>query len=246
VIDLIILAGGQGTRLKRLFPTLPKTLVPIQGIPFIHFLLNFLLKRLSFSQIIFAVSYESEPIIDYLKAHFDRDLLFSMEEIPLGTGGALKKALQLTHSKQVLVCNGDCFLDFPLDQFLKSHEKNQSKVTIACVKVADCSCYGQIVYDEETKKILTFCEKPDSNQQLGWINAGFYLMQSETILCALPSADSFSLEKEAFPFLLPHCGYSYPCEGTFIDIGTEKNYHDAQTLLLPFLQKECSSNFSMA
>jgi D-glycero-alpha-D-manno-heptose 1-phosphate guanylyltransferase len=221
-IESIILAGGLGTRLRECVPDLPKPLAPINGTPFLDILLK-QMRTFPVSSIVLAVGYKAEHIQDHYKGH---SLIFSVEDKPLGTGGALKKALALTTSDHVLVLNGDSFLDIDFAAFWQQHQETRADLTLACLKMEDAGRYGSVSFEEDTGRIRSFTE-PSS-----WINGGVYLMQRD-LLKAFP--DSFSLEKEAFPALLHKNLYGFPCEGTFIDIGTKSSFCEAQQLLKAFI-----------
>ncbi|PIS03459.1 MAG: hypothetical protein COT85_00050 [Chlamydiae bacterium CG10_big_fil_rev_8_21_14_0_10_42_34] len=225
MIDCIVLAGGLGTRLKETVPDKPKPLAPIQGTPFLDLLLN----QLPFaSKIVLAVGYKASQIIDYY-TNSPLPLDFSIETTPLGTGGAIKHALQKTTTNDLLVLNGDSFLNLSFEPFIKAHQNANADLTIASVHVENASRYGRLTLDSQTNKIVGFQEK-SLNVEPGWINAGIYLMKRD-LFENLDLGPTFSLEKEVFPHLLNKNVLSYPCSGTFIDIGTKESYLQAQQLL---------------
>ena len=229
MIDCIILAGGLGTRLRTAVPDQPKPLAPIRGKPF----LDLLLDRLSFtSKVVLAVGYKASQIIDYYTSCPPSVCLdFSVESTPLGTGGAIQRALSKTSSDQILVLNGDSFLEFIFVPFWEYHLSKKSALTLATVHVEDADRFGQIEIDGGSQKIVSFREK-SSCKASGWINAGVYLMKRQ-LFDNLPLGDSFSLEKEVFPLLLKRDVeiFSYCLETPFIDIGTPASFYEAQSLL---------------
>ena len=219
-IESIILAGGLGTRLRECVPDLPKPLAPINGAPFLDILLK-QLETFPVSKIVLAVGYKAECIQDAYKG---RSLIFSVEDEPLGTGGALKKALALTSSEHVLALNGDSFLDIDFTAFWQQHQETRADLTLACLSMEN-ERYGSVSFEEDTRRIRSFTEASS------WINGGVYLMQRD-LLKEFPPF--FSLEKEAFPALLHKNLYGFPCKGTFIDIGTKSSFCEAQQLLRAF------------
>ncbi len=227
MIDSVILAGGLGTRLRTSVPDAPKPLAPIHGVPFLHILLN-QLSAFPLSKIVLALGYKAELIQTYCQKTPFRDLIaFSVEHEPLGTGGALKKALSMTRSEQILVLNGDSFLDIPFPSFWEKHGKTGADLTLACVKRKNPGRYGALSVEEGSGKIFSFTEPSP------WINGGVYLMRREA-LAELALGAAFSLEKEAFPALLHKALYAFPCSGPFIDIGTPQSYEKAQELFRAF------------
>jgi D-glycero-alpha-D-manno-heptose 1-phosphate guanylyltransferase len=233
MIDLIILAGGKGSRLKALFPHLPKILAPIQGIPFIEFLLRSFSRKIPLSRTILALGYEAQQVI----SHFQKPLsfpapFFSIEEVPLGTGGALKKAISLSHSPTLLVCNGDGLIDFSFSHLYSLHQQHTADLTMVCVQVEEPDQYGLVEVDPVSQRIHSFCEKkkPLGRKVPQWVNAGVYLMKRD-LLNLMPLEEVFSLEKEFFPHLINQRMYAYLSQEKLIDIGTQKSYLEAEKLL---------------
>jgi len=221
-MDAIILAGGLGKRLRATVSDVPKPLAPIRGKPFLDILLAQLSPHVE--RIILAIGYKLEQI----KACYHADeVLFSEENTPLGTGGALKQALQRTHSSPVLALNGDSYFGIDIEKLLTFHQSKHAHLTIACREVDDVSRYGSIFFDEK-KRVIAFQEKK-ARSGPGWINGGIYLMDKD-FLDSFSDAP-FSLEQEAFPILLKKRVFAYPSAGKFIDIGTKESYLEAQGFL---------------
>lgn len=216
-VDLLILAGGQGTRLKKVVPNFPKPLAPIAGIPFLDLQLDFFRKFSCIDEIILAVCYKKEMIIERYR---EKKILFSQEEKALGTGGAIKKGTLLSKKKHLLVANGDTFLDCDIEDFLRFHLSMDADFSL-CTVFQDAHRYGRIERDP-SYRIQAFL--PPMPQE-GWTNAGIYCIK-QSFLSFLPN-DSFSLE-EALPTLLDKRIFGYPVKGFFLDIGTEESYHQAQ------------------
>lgn len=222
MMDAIILAGGLGKRLRDTVSDVPKPLAPIQGKPFLDILLAQLDKRVE--RVILAIGYQSEKIKEYYR---NTPLIFSEEDVPLGTGGALKQALQLAYSSPVFVMNGDSYFDVDLEGMLKFHNTSQAHLTLSCREVEDVSRYGTISFDEN-QRIFAFREK-DAESGKGLINGGIYVMD-KNLLDSFPDTP-FSLEQEGFPHLLKNRVFAYPSTGKFIDIGTRDSYYQAQEIL---------------
>jgi D-glycero-alpha-D-manno-heptose 1-phosphate guanylyltransferase len=233
-MEAIILAGGLGTRLREAVPHLPKPLAPINGKPFLDLLLMHLSSFHWIQKIILAVGYKSSTIMEHYQQHtWKFSLEFSLEHTPLGTGGALKLALQQTHGENVLILNGDSYFDLNYTLFLQHHLKNQADLSIACRKMKDVSRYGSIELTSDFR-IRKFNEKGNERRE-GWINGGAYLMKTH-LTNRLPSESTFSLEKDVFQQLLSERIFGYPSDRLFIDIGTRESFFEAQHLLKEYTE----------
>ena len=224
MVDAIILAGGLGTRLRSTVPDLPKSLAPIQGIPFLDYLLDQIEQAGVVKKIILAIGYKGEMILErYQKIRRKTALDYSIEKKPLGTGGAIQKALQKTSSSRVFVFNGDSFIFCNLETMFANY---QPYLTMAYTFVEETSRYGTLELDA-TKKIIAFYEK-QLGKGAGFINAGIYLFDRKIFHRSLPEA--FSFEKELLPSLIQEGMYGYFSKGPLIDIGTQESYFNAQTV----------------
>ena len=216
--DAIILAGGLGTRLREAVPDVPKPLALINGIPFLDILLKQITSSKIIHNIVLAVGYKADMIIARYQNH---GLLFSVEKKPLGTGGAIAKAIEQTTSDQVFVFNGDSYLACPLEKMAQEHK---TVLTLACARVPDTTDFGRVKIEKGSVK--QFNEKGISGP--GLINGGIYLFDRTIFTSPLPQ--TFSLEKHLIPNLLAQGIHAFICDGTFIDIGTTSSYTKAQTL----------------
>ena len=119
----IILAGGFGTRLKKVVSDVPKPMAKINKEPFLSLLIKYL-KKQNIKKVILSVGYKKERIINFYKNNFEGvEILYSIEETPLKTGGAIKKALNYVKEKEVFVLNGDTFFDIDLNDMKNFHKK---------------------------------------------------------------------------------------------------------------------------
>ena len=226
-MDAIILAGGFGTRLKTLFPDIPKPLVKINKTPFLDIILHNLLKQQIINRIILSLGYKAQLIIDHINTYFSSyPIDYSIEDSPLGTGGAIKKALKKTKSQDVLVLNGDTFVIFSLEKMVEQHKDKKADITIAYTEVINASRYGQLILEKHSDRISEFKEK-DKKEKKGYINAGIYLMK-KNIEEKFPKKSAFSIEKNFFPKILKKNIFGYFVQNSFIDIGTIESYHNAQ------------------
>lgn len=223
----VILAGGLGTRLRSVISDRPKVLAKVGDRPFMVYLLE-QLSVAGIQKVILCTGYLGAQVQTTFEASSHQlDLIYSQEPSPLGTGGALRLALDYIQSDSVLVMNGDSFCEISIGEFWLSHADRQTDVTIALTQVSDTSRYGRVEVDS-AGKILNFAEKGNSTS-VGWINAGIYLIKRE-LISEIPRDQVISLEQEILPNWIEHKSvYSYPTQGKFIDIGTPSSYALAQS-----------------
>ncbi len=224
-MQAIILAGGKGTRLQSLISDVPKPMAPINGKPFLWYLLDHL-KSFPLRDIIFSVGYKAQIIQDYFGMTFGPfKITYSVESEPLGTGGAIKQSLTVAKPISTLVLNGDTFCPIDYDQMFKSHQSKNSLLSIALCQVKDTSRYGTVEIRDD--KIIKFCEKGNSGP--GWINSGAYIL-SPRIFENFSLPKKFSLEKDFLePYLSKLNPFPFKCEKSFIDIGTPVDYQKAES-----------------
>lgn len=180
-MQAIVLAGGLGTRLRSVVQDLPKPMAPINGKPFLAFVLEYL-KKQGITEIILSVSYKYELIQEYFKDKFHgMKIHYNIEKELLGTGGAIKDALKLVKNEAYVV-NGDTFFDIDLKKLVL----NSSKICIALKQMQNFDRYGTVNVDEQG--IVTSFEEKVFKKQ-GLINGGIYLLKKDIF-------DEFSLEKK--------------------------------------------------
>ena len=221
-VDVLILCGGFGSRLSSVNPDRPKGLAPVGGKPFLDILVEDLVQQ-GFQRIIFCVGHLKEQIIDRYNTRKDAEYLFSQEDIPLGTGGAVQNAFPLIHSNPVLVMNGDSLC--PLD-FAKFYQFHLDKSAAASLVLAaqHGRCDGGAVCLDDKQQVQSFAEKSKVPTSECFINSGIYLFQTDAI--DLPRlAPPFALEYDVLPALVR----SRPCFGfvvssELVDIGTPERY----------------------
>jgi len=223
--EAIILAGGLGTRLRGVIKDIPKPMADINGKPFLEYLL-FYLNRQGLKKIVLSVGYKYNIIKDYFGDFFlNTELLYSIEDEPLKTGGAILKALNFVNGKDVFILNGDTLFKINLYQFYEFHSTKDSKLTISLKPTEHPDRYG-IVDINNSYRIMAFFEK--GQKEKGLINGGIYLLNKEFFLnFDLP--DKFSFEKD----FLEKCYkdyefYGFPSDSYFIDIGIPEDYERAK------------------
>ena len=222
-MEAIVLAGGFGTRLAHIVSDVPKPMAPVAGKPFIEYILKDLVQN-GITRIVLAVHHKKETIMDYFGNEFcGVPIEYSVEEAPLKTGGAIKKALSMCRDDRVLVINGDTFYQVPLKEMRVFSIQMGTPVVIAVKEMTDFSRYGKV--DVNEKGLVTqFHEKEFCTR--GYINGGIYDVE-KTALDAYP--ESFSIEEVCFPEILKTNGIAaFPCNTYFIDIGIPEDYKKAQ------------------
>lgn len=191
----IILAGGFGTRLRPLTETMPKPLLPIGDKPIIeHAILNF--KKHGIKDIVISIGYMSEMIKGYFGngSHLGVNISYEVEDQPLGTGGALKRASDKINGT-FLAINGDNLADFDWTDAILTHKNTNSKITLSLFPVEDVTQFG--IAKLEEGKILEFIEKPTKEKAPSNLNnAGGYII-NQGVLDMLPDGKS-SVEKDCF------------------------------------------------
>ncbi|MDJ0798473.1 MAG: nucleotidyltransferase family protein [Calothrix sp. MO_167.B12] len=226
-MEAIVLAGGLGTRLKAITQTLPKPMAPIGSKPFLEFLLDYLIIN-GVSRIILSVGYKHEKISSYFGNQYKScELLYSIENEPLGTGGAIKHALSQASLENVWIVNGDTLFDVPLYQMMLFHLEQQSDLTLALKPMVDFDRYGNVIL--ATTKVIGFEEK--KHQVSGQINGGIYCLRRE-IIEELELPSKFSFETEFIEAYLSRIQvHGFTSNGYFIDIGIPEDYRRAQVEL---------------
>lgn len=217
----IILAGGLGTRLRSAVADLPKCMAPVDGIPFISFVIAYL-KREGIENFIFSLGYKSEAIITYANADYkELHKKYITEPIQLGTGGAIKLACKETDEKNVIVVNGDTLFSANLKSLSLLHETNNADCTIALKAMKDFDRYGAVELNDDNT-IKAFNEKQFCVN--GTINGGIYALSIADVLTD-NYPEAFSFEKE---YLEKNTGikklYGVVNDGYFIDIGIPEDY----------------------
>lgn len=219
----IILAGGLGTRLRSAIGDLPKPMADIAGRPFLEYLLDYLIEN-DFKKVILSVGYKAEIIISHFGRNYKSiDIEYSIEDKPLGTGGAIKKAIKKLDNSDdyFFVLNGDTFFDIPLDDLLEFHVQRKAVITIAFKSMEDSTRYGSVLLDY-SNRIIGFIEKGTFKNCL--INGGIYVINIE-LFKSLDLPDKFSFEKdllEAYYKKMLFCGKNF--NKYFIDIGVPEDY----------------------
>jgi len=221
----IILAGGLGTRLRPLTHDIPKPLLPIKGRPIIeHAILNF--KKHGITDIVLSIGHLSDKIKNYFGQgeKWGVNIEYCIEDQPLGTGGAIKKAA-VGIDGTFLAINGDNLADFDWSAAIATHKNQKAQITLSLYPVQDVTQYG--IAQLENGKILKFIEKPRVEEAPSNLNnAGGYIMESE-ILNMLPEGVS-SIERDCFEKLATQgVVYAHIHEGQWFPTDNMTKYLDA-------------------
>lgn len=230
-MEAIVLAGGLGTRIAKVVKDVPKPMAPISDKPFLEYIIDDLINK-GINKIILAVGYKKEYIIDYFgNSYKNIKIVYSDEDIPLFTGGAIKKSLSFCEEKEVFVVNGDTYFDVDLQTMLKYFKKNMEiKAGIAVKEMENFYRYGKVDIDSNNF-VLRFNEKQFCEK--GYINGGIYIIKNN---CLDDYPQKFSLENDFFPRELKNKSIlAYRSDGFFIDIGIPEDYKYAQTCLKEIL-----------
>lgn len=224
-ITVAILAGGLGKRLRSAVFDRPKVLAEVGKVPFLQKLLD-QVNAAGFKNVVLCTGYLGNQIKgEFGNCYKNLTLLYSQEQLPLGTGGALRLALPLIKSEQVLVMNGDSYCDVNFKEFLRFHLKKKANATLAVINVPEAGRFGSVSLGPDDK-ILGFKEKKKVGG-FSWINAGIYLLK-RSLIAEIPEGNYISLEKEIFPKLVEENFYGYRSKCKFLDIGTPSSYAEAE------------------
>jgi D-glycero-alpha-D-manno-heptose 1-phosphate guanylyltransferase len=222
--ECIILAGGLGTRLRSAVPDLPKCMAPVNGKPFIAYVIECLQSQ-GIENFIFSLGYKHEYFIDFLSSLpsiFSYQL--SIEEEPLGTGGAVKLSCSKASGKNVLVTNGDTLFKININTLSSFHAQHNADCTLSLKPMKNFDRYGVVELNEDAS-IKSFKEK--SFYEQGLINGGVYALNVQSFLNeSLP--EKFSFEKDYLEkYYAERKMYGVIQENYFIDIGIPEDYQRA-------------------
>ena len=230
----VILAGGQGTRLRPLTLARAKPVVPFLNRPFLAYQLS-LLRHHGVTDVILSCSYRVDDVEAALGdgRGLGVRLRYVVEKEPLGTGGGVRNAADLA-SGTVFVLNGDVLTDVDLTAMRRFHDERGSRTTIYLAPVADPRAYG-LVETDAGGRIERFREKPGPDETIttDLINGGVYLLDA-VLLQRIPSDRPVSIEREFFPALITDgiAAYGWTGQAYWRDIGSPAAYRDAQLDLL--------------
>jgi mannose-1-phosphate guanylyltransferase len=230
-VQALILAGGEGTRLRPLTYTTPKPVMPLAGRPFLSFMLDWAHGH-GVDEVILSCGFLSDGVKRVLGDIYDgMRLRYVVEEEPLGTAGPVRLALdEDVLEERLIVLNGDVLTDIDLTAELDQHARTDARVTLALYPVDDTASYGVVPTDADGR-VEAFLEKAEGETPTNRINAGAYVVEREVIE-SIPAGRPVSFEREVFPGLVGEGLYGYLAEGYWIDIGTPQRYLESTWDLL--------------
>ncbi len=227
-IPVVLLVGGQGTRLRSVLPSTPKPLASVGDKSFLELLVR-QLRYQGIRRLVMSTGY----LADQIEKEFgngdswDVAIEYSKELHPLGTAGAVKLARPyLRGVPEFLVLNGDSFLEINFHRLIRFHRGHGGLVSMAALQVENAGRFGTLQMDAEGR-VVGFLEKT-GREASGIVNAGVYVFD-HTVLDQIPEGPA-SLERDVFPRMLNHGVYALEQHGMFIDIGTPEDYARAQKL----------------
>jgi len=224
--EAIILAGGYGSRLQEVIDDIPKPMAPVNGRPFLEYQLDFL-DKWALRKVILSVGYKKEMI----KQHFGNQykslqLEYSEEEEPLGTGGAILKALQHGTGYAIFIFNGDTYFDVNLQRLDDFRKIKETDLCLSLRYEIEPARFGLVEFDNNNR-ITRFYEKSDGPDE-GYINGGVYMVKRDYLLrFGLP--EKFSFETDFLQkYYQTEEFYGLRCFSYFRDIGIPEDYQKAQ------------------
>ena len=228
-MDVAILCGGLGKRLREQTKGGQKTMVEFDDQPFLVILLKYL-KDQGFKRVVLCTGYHAEEVEKYFgQLELGLEIAYSKEPEPLGTGGAIKNAKVVIQSDPFLVLNGDCFCALDYQKFVDFHSQKKAKATLSLSRLEEKKDFGTIQIGEDDQ-ILSFQEKVDSSKlDEVFVNTGIYCFNQE-VFDWMPDPDRFSFETEFFPLIVGRDVYGFKEDKGFIDIGTPDRFKKAQEM----------------
>ena len=224
--EAIVLAGGMGTRLRKVVSDIPKPMANINGKPFLEYLINYLAKN-DITHVILSVGYKAELIKNYFGSKFNSvRISYATEETPLGTGGGILLAMQQVKSENIFIINGDTLFNLKLQDLARLHLQKKAALTVALRRMKDGSRYGSVIIGDNNK-IEAFKEKKEGAKNV-LINGGIYIINKQAFLNT-QFPEKFSFEKD---FLEKYYSvdnfFGLEFDDYFIDIGLPSTYEKAQ------------------
>ena len=223
--EAIVLAGGLGTRLRSAVPDLPKCMAPVNGRPFIAYVTDYF-RKAGIRRFIFALGYKHSAFDEFFQQSFpDGGFAVSLEQEPLGTGGAIRQACTFGSEESVLIINGDTFFRIGLEALSAFHEEKNAECSLCLKPMTDFDRFG-VVERDDRQRVTLFREKQYYTE--GLINGGVYALRRERFLReGLPP--KFSFEKDYLEKVLgTRRIYGLVQDEYFIDIGIPEDYGRVQ------------------
>lgn len=228
---VVILCGGKGTRLRPVTDECPKPLVPVDGRPFLSYLLE-RLEAEGVEEVILSTGYRAEQVDAFVaRTDWEFSLRTVREEEPLGTGGALRYVADEAGLDTFIAMNGDTLFSGSVGRLVQFHDAQDATASIALVQTDRPDRYGRVRSDDATGAITGFDEKQPGIEGTVWINAGVYLLEP-ALWSSIAEGETVSIEREVFPEWVGNglYGCRFP-DAAFLDIGTPDDYEKAEEWL---------------
>ena len=227
ITEAVILAGGFGTRLRSVLPDLPKSVAPVRGVPFLHYVLHWL-ERQGVNRVIACTGYLADVVEREMGRYAGAvELVFLREREPLGTGGAIYRALRSVLGPRAYVLNGDTYFPADLAAYAGEADRIGADLALALRRISDASRYGCVQLRDG--RVQSVNEKTASGA--GLINAGLYLLPRDLVE-RVPMPAVFSWETDFLQPLAAKLGIAgVPVDAPFVDIGTPESYAEAESIL---------------
>ena len=223
----IIMAGGEGTRLRPVSDGIPKPMVPLLGRPVLEHIIN-LLRSHGITEICLTLKYMPAEITEYFGdgSALGIALTYRVESTPLGTAGGIRSCMDFIGNEDFLVISGDAACDFDLSALIGEHMKKLCAVTMALHEHPEPLAYGTVLTDAGAR-VLRFIEKPEWPQVItDLVNTGIYVI-SPQVMSRIPESTPFDFAKELFPRLMEEGEIirGVRLDGYWCDIGAPAAYH---------------------
>lgn len=230
-VDVAVLAGGLGTRIRAVLGDVPKVLAPIGGRPFLDLLLDWLKER-GATRVVLCLGHLADRVEAHLRDHPPAgvEVICVVEPAPMGTAGAVRFARPHLTSDPVFVLNGDTFVDADMTALTDAYRRGGTGLALLAAAVPSVARFGSLEVDA-AGFVRRFAEKDESADRPGLISAGMYLFSRER-LDALAAADGASLERDFLQTAPPGGIAAAVFAGRFIDIGTPDSLAGADKVIL--------------
>ena len=221
----VVMAGGEGSRLRPLTVGRPKPMVPVVNRPVMEHIL-LLLKRHGITEVVVTLQYMAGAIQSYFGdgSQIGMKIEYTVEDVPLGTAGSVKQAQHLL-TETFVVISGDALTDYDLSAIIESHRRRGAMATLTLARVSNPLEYGVVITNDDGS-VRQFLEKPSWSEVFSdTVNTGIYVLEPK-VLNYCPSSQSFDFSQDLFPILMRNGDpiYGYVAEGYWCDIGNLEEY----------------------
>lgn len=230
----VVMAGGEGSRLRPITANRPKPLVPVGNLPIMAHILE-VLRRNDITDVLVTLHYLADEVQGYFGdgSDFGVNLTYSIEDIPLGTAGSVKKAESFLQGEPFLIISGDALTDCDLKGAVEFHRLQAAEATIVLSRVSDPSEFGMVTLDDQDR-VTALSEKPAwSHVSSDTVNTGIYVIEPR-VLDLLAPGKRYDWSRDVFPMLLASGSkiVGFTADGYWCDVGTIEQYREAQQKLL--------------